>query len=724
MKSCPTHKSQQPINSSTACAEEFTLCLTGRKILDTQTFRVNKNETPAKLTGNGENRDTPESSIAHFNGGLGSYELRINLHQAVEHGNGISISYELSDWEDIHYLAIGFSSDEGFKHIKIKHTTQNEKQEITFSTTDLIYGIQTKWQEDTKALPIKDIRLYVKGTPKPEGSTISCYWAAAWSEEKQTTPSNTPTMELNSRDTPKIKKILKTIRRYITEYDQGIFYRAQVFLETGKFPILGIGSHALNWPLWAKQPDNLEKSGTYLYLWHSLSLARALLAYGHDRKDTSALFAARDVVTSWLDSSYKTAESDLKFTWYDHGTAERLLILVLMHEIGLEYSFDARFMTRLTQAIIEHGNLLENDAFYAAHQPTRYHNHAWFQDLWLIASAQILESLPCSQRWLNKGISRLCNQFNKLITQENGFSVFIENSTGYHHGVRSLVQLAAELSKGTSSEDTFTSFAQGLDAWSSFIRYPDGRSPSNGDSFRKPNPKSPHLPSPPLMKTDFQLLSKAGYAIAKGNHDSISFMLCIFATSVCTTHKHEDDLSLTLFYDGIEWLIDPSYHCYDYNLPEPCFLKSTAAHNMIVIPDHTYELTPGLSQLSGTISGTSFTISGKNQSYTGIKVTRDVSGRLDSGKIHFLDTLDPIQDNALLNLVFGEGVEVSVEGSSLTLTHPASEHKVEIIHRAGSQAWILGELMAGEGFMQLNQVKGCTLQIPDSGKLEWEISLI
>jgi hypothetical protein len=88
-----------------------------------------------------------------------------------------------------------------------------------------------------------------------------------------------------------------------------------------------------------------------------------------------------------------------------------------------------------------------SELFYASHQPTRYHNHAWFQDIALMATALAMKDFPCVEHWLETSISRLTDQLEQLIVRDKGYAVFVENSIGYHRGVQRLVEFAGELER-------------------------------------------------------------------------------------------------------------------------------------------------------------------------------------------------------------------------------------------------------------------------------------
>lgn len=622
--------------------------------------------------GNGTIHFEEDRICALFNGKPGSYDLRLNHPIPPEQANGITVRYRISGWSEIRYLAIGHSTKWGFRHVKISNPSQDEWVTFTVGYQDLAYRLTNDWA-DTAPCSIKDVRVYISGTPSDiDAARIEVTWASIWLES-----SKAQHAALQHQSHPELFEALK---RYFQRGNPALDKHAELFLKTGECPMTG--DVALSWEIAAPTPTSLPESGTYRYIWHAMQPAISLLVYGDNNNVSAATYAARDYINSWLERSYFTIDPDTKYTWYDHGTAERLLALLLMHEIGLRQAFDFRFMERLRQAIVSHGQLLESEVFYSRHQPTRYHNHAWFQDMALIAAGVAMSALPCSSRWLERAVERLNDQFRNLIVHDGPFSIFVENSIGYHHGVQSLVAFAGELVRISGTESNIPQTAQELNAWSDFLRYPDSRSPSQGDTFRKPNPVQPSdriIRGKPYAQPSTTILPSAGYAVIKGNHDNIPFMLCMFATSLSKTHKHEDDLSITLFFDGIEWLLDPSFYSHDYKEEIPAFLRSTRAHNRVVIDKLEHAITPGSTRLLPLSDDG--VITGQSDAYEGVRLTRSIKCRHDSLSIDAKETISTSKYIGSSYLVFhcGEGVKAKAFGNHLTLSHPLSHYSIQIV---------------------------------------------
>jgi len=721
--------------SNTAHRSSFESCVIERKLKHFLVFgvrdgrfidAVGEEASTIKVTGKGKARLCDDHVVSGFSGVAGSFELRLLLREPVIHGNGISVCYRLSGWKEIKYLAIGYTAGNVFRHVKLTNCRQDTWEDLSFSVDDLIYGFQNKWLLPEPTQQIQDIRLYVKGTPGEAGAEIGCKWGAAWQELPCTVEDFPFAQQRSDCSAPSPKhEVVDAIVRYIKDCNLSLEKHAREFLDSGRLPLNG--DKYLSWSIDQPLPDGLEESGTYRYLWHSMQPARTLIVYGKENSHLGAIFAARDYISAWFDRSYFKPDPDIKFTWYDHGTAERLLTLLLIHEVGREYSFDFRFMSRLRSAILKHGNLLESEAFYAAHQPTRYHNHAWFQDMALIAAGQIMVDYPCADRWLSKGVARLTDQLENLLVRDQGYAIFVENSIGYHHGIQHLAKFAGNLTRASKRESVIPLVAQELSRWSDFLRYPDNRSPTHGDTFRLPNAKEePVRRGKPYGDPLCLVLDKAGYAVVKGNQVSLPFMLCMFATSICKTHKHEDNLSLTLFFDGVEWLIDPSFHSHEYQKEEPAFLRSAAAHNCICIEGLEYDISPGMAFLAGGNIDDGFSIQGKHFAYKETELRRYVEGRLTALDFSVTDQiLTRVGRTAQLVFNLGEGVSATIRAGAVWLEHHVSNYFLKIEVLSACSYIEIQPSVAGAGFMQCSETERVCIGIPaDAGKVVWRLNAV
>lgn len=698
--------------------------LSDRVLEEWNEFSFGNNDVDLKsISGNAVLKSNQNHIEAGFKGEAGAYQFRFKLPNSIL-SNGVSARFRLRGWEAVRYVAIGYTHENTFRHVKITNAARGNWIDFSIGHHDIAYGLQNNW-ESPAVEQIEDIRLYINGTPSADGANLDVEKLWCWREKEQ----NNTVMPLEL--TPVSSELLSVIYDYLHKCFRTVEEQAQQFLKEGACPLYG--EVMLNWSANSPLPDELATVGTYQFSWHALHPATILMLYARSSGTAAPLYAARELVTNWLERSYFQVDENKKFAWYDHGTAERLIAMILMWSVGVEQKFDARFMTRLKSAIFRHAQLLDSELFYASHQPTRYHNHAWFQDIALMATALAMPDFPSAKRWLETALSRLTDQLDTLIVRDNGFAVFVENSIGYHQGVQRIVEFAGNLVALTSRNSHIPDVARELAEFSKFLRYPDNRSPAQGDTFRRSNIAEGGVRiSRPYEKTVCAILPNAGYGIVKGNNDGASFMFTVLATSLCRTHKHEDNLSFTLFFDGIEWLIDPSFYSHEYSAPIPAYLRSASAHNALAIPSLDYCIDPRMAKFEGKSSDSEFLFCGEHYAYKDTLIKRNISGRLDCLELDFVDiAINQSQHQSsdlCLMLHCGERVEAKLDNKTLILSHPDSAFQLmlnlptDFCHISFNETAtepIRG--IAGLGFMQHIAVNTITCKVPFNEFLKWNL---
>ena len=688
------------------------------------------------ISGNCNSKLVENHIQSTFQGEDGTYQFRFKLPKS-QLCNGVSARFRLNGWKSLRYVEVGYTHDNVFRHVKITNAARDKWVDFSIGHGDIAFGLQNEWAIPP-ATEIIDIRIYLRGTPSRDGATLDVEKLWCWRESESKlekffssrSDGNTCTNGVSALAVIS-PELLDVVYAYLNKCFHDAEGQAKSFLREGCCPVYG--ETALTWSGDQALPKDLGNVGTYQFSWHALHLATILMIFARKSGELAPLFAAREFITNWLDRSYFQPDQNKKFAWYDHGTAERLLAMILMWAVGVEHKFDYRFMTRLRSAIFRHGQLLDSELFYASHQATRYHNHAWFQDIALMATALAMPDFPCASRWLETALARLTDQLDTLIVRDNGFAVFIENSIGYHQGVQRIVEFAGDLVTLTGRDSHIPDVARELSEFSNFLRYPDNRAPAQGDTFRRSNASGSDVRRSKVYENPVcAILPNAGYGVVKGNHDGIPFMLTVLATSLCRTHKHEDNLSFTLFFDGIEWLIDPSFYSHEYKAPIPAYLRSAVAHNGLAIPGFDYSIEPGVAKLDGKTDGSEFLLNGEHHAYENIVVKRDIRGCIDRLEIDFLDIAKIEEKNESENLFLmfhcGEKVHVILHGQDIILSHPDSRFQLmlrlptdqcHISFNEGEVAPIRG--ITGIGFMQHTAINTVTCKVPFNEFLPWSL---
>lgn len=663
---------------------------------------------------------------ARFTGNRDTHTIEYKLKLSVK-AAGVRSRIRLRQWENIRYVAIGYMDGKTFRHIKAPNILRDGWVELGFAHQDLI------WQIQNAGLPLNDvdirtIRIFVKGTPSIEGSFIDVAGVNFVCASNYTLDVDEPLPS---------EQLLEIIYHYLKNNFRNYREDAEVLLQTNRCPMPG--GARLEWPLGDSKPKGLEDVSTYRFAWHAQHPAISLLLFAHELQHCGAILSCRTLVEQWLRTSYDAIDVDTKFTWYDHGTAERLLAFILLWSVNKQLGSDRRFQAKLGQAIVKHAQLLASEAFYAYHQPIRYHNHAWFQDAALLAAALAFPQFEEASSWRDLAISRFEDQLDHLIVRDNGFAIFVENSIGYHHGVQKLALWVGRLVGLSGVSSDVPSIAKQLVAWSDFFRYPDGRTPAQGDTFRPaPDVLGPARQGKPWPEPTCQVLPDAGYCVVKGNQQGKPFMLCMLATSLSKTHKHDDNLSITLWYDGVEWLIDPSFYSHEHQHPIAAYLRSAKAHSSVYLVGAEYSKSLGITTLADYPNTPGFKCRGTHTAYEGIEVVRTISGALDCLDFKGLDELNARSPGGLsgkvgahLSFHLAEGVTVTALADGYLLNHPASTSGLllEIDHTHGRVLHGLDSndaplSVAGQGF--LNQVSTTSIDIDfkKANLIEWRVSTV
>jgi hypothetical protein len=215
------------------------------------------------------------------------------------------------------------------------------------------------------------------------------------------------------------------------------------------------------------------------------------------------------------------------------------------------------------------------------------------------------------------------------------------------------------------------------------IKYPDGRNPSFGNSFRRVNDKKfvDTFKETRNFNPDLFNFTDSGYFIAQGGNNN-AWKLLFFAPSKSITHKHEDNLNLTFWANGVEWLIDPGFYSFDYDNPLARYAKSMKAHNIPFVDHRKYSLKPGLAKIS-LISrqNSKFQVRGISNSLENTKIIREIYGNLNSNTVQIEDQiLTELMSNEkiVFPLHFGERVSVELKDSKAILSSALVQSSVTL----------------------------------------------
>lgn len=615
-------------------------------------------------------------------------EVRILLPELVARGTGVGAEYWLTGWKNISYLALGYTHADGsFQHVKIPHPPLDgaRRQSEVWSNDDLSRLISTSFSR-AEPTAVKDVRIWARGTPDDEGGTLNLGWVGGWRGHTSAS--------LRMREDIDIPSLSSAIVKHTESLGIASRDAAESNIVGSTFQVTD--TVQLPWPDEGGLPEGLDGNVTWLYKFHSFHhVSQATLLFLNDSSRGDALDAALRWSLRWLSEGMTGPLPNMKYAWYEHGTAERLIALVHLDMILRQHRPDAAVSAELTAAIYAHALLLASDSFYVHDQPVRHHNHACFQDLALLLLAAVYET-DAADVWQAKAVLRLEEQIDSLMPLESGMRVLVENSTGYQMALGAICELAAALLPDGTARSFLLDARTEAESFYDLVAYPDGRRPANGDSARASNsaPRNTRrwrIPTESPAARSIAPFFRSGYVVTRGQHRDTPYSLVLFATSLSATHKHEDHLSVTLHLDDVEWFTDPGFTSYEADDLPAAYLRGRWGHTAVAVPDLSYDLSPGTATIrTAEMTGrTSFDIHAEHTSYPGLVVSRSIAGSLSRLRLTFSDTISATDDAETLPTAYsvihlGDGVEVHAMPRRLTLTHPHSRFALRISTRRGA----------------------------------------
>lgn len=362
----------------------------------------------------------------------------------------------------------------------------------------------------------------------------------------------------------------------------------------------------------------------------------------------------------WCINAEHNPESPLN--WHDHATAFRLRNLVnwlshcVYHQLDNGFSSDARLQS-FVALLTKHLSWLAEDSNYSKNT-----NHGFDQALVMYTVAL---SLPYAgmEQFLLLGKSRLIAELKHAFTDEG---VHKENSPGYQKfmlgRVKTLVNLDAlgDIEVSSLAKD----YVEKAETFLKALTLPNGELPMIGDT--KANERG--VMTDALGRLTIFDYSKSGYVIVKGkSYQEKIFYLLVKNTHESHYHRHDDDLSIFLFYDDEELLTDGGLGSHNEKDARRIKLRSGKAHNAPYIAGKSAERKianlkqkPVLSVREGLITGLSF-------SY-GVKISRtiDINNICDGEIIIHDDFENSGADKLAINFIT-PFASVKVENRALTI---------------------------------------------------------
>lgn len=332
-------------------------------------------------------------------------------------------------------------------------------------------------------------------------------------------------------------------------------------------------------------------------------------------KDIKYLYKAYSLILEWI-LFIKTDEERNKYKWVDHSVANRVMNFLYFYNVSIgEIQIDE---TLLSDILIEHGNFLEDDKNYTPN------NHGIMTDRSIMLLAIAMDEYERSAQWFQKGKLRISNAIYRDFSAKG---VHLENSPSYHLMTRRMFNEVESFLK----ENNLTlgkEIRQRLLQTNDYIQYmikPDQQVPLIGDS---------QIGKVTWVKKSYESFSDmhAGISIlqSKGEQANEATWLAFICGYGRKTHKHRDDLSISLFYNGKDILVDSGRYNYDSKDKIRQYFLSPQSHSTITIVGKDYTIDEPF-KMRNKIKTTSFVsnpiydyVKGVNEAYEGSKLSRGI----------------------------------------------------------------------------------------------------
>lgn len=359
-------------------------------------------------------------------------------------------------------------------------------------------------------------------------------------------------------------------------------------------------------PDWVENPlDNR----TWDFHRHSLEWLEPIIRVAAEDPDVLDLLGR--ILVDWIGSNSEPP-GRTPYVWSDHTAAIRTRVLLFgLFTLSEAGRLDDRLRMMVSQALVQHGAYLADPRFYAEGS-----NHGLEMDASLLALTAVMGPGLIARRWREIAESRLVAYFAANYSKR-GFH--LEQSPGYHLFVT--VRLMSIISFCEANDLAIPAaltrvLEKAIAVWP-FLRRPDNTVPMIGDTPQRPKPvdfgethlrllgRKPRSVAPQDMLNprgdgcSAFVDAEAGYAVYSDREptvdvadDTLSFHAVVKCNTFSSPHYHHDAGSIVLWADGLEWLVDSGYYSMEERTLERRFMRSSRAHNVVVVDDEDFEFRP------------------------------------------------------------------------------------------------------------------------------------
>lgn len=365
-------------------------------------------------------------------------------------------------------------------------------------------------------------------------------------------------------------------------------------------------SNGIDWDYQHKKNANTYQ--TYL---HSLGIVTDLLKVHKADNNPKLLKYAREIILDWHRKDHTKSKN---YAWKEHPVSSRVSNIIEFQEGSGDFKIDNETFSKI---IVDHCEYLYDEKYY------KFNNHGLMMDYGLLHASKYVTDKRLKRIYTDKAIYRVRYALLRDFTRRG---VHLENSPEYHRLVlalfRKIDKVVKEL-KLTIGKDESEIIKLAIN-YKNHIIQPNQYYPMIGDTG------SIHDPKIKKNYSDF-VDYDAGISILNNENEENaieSSMLTFKSGYHKKTHKHNDDLSVTLYLKGQELLVDSGKYSYDGKDKVRQHLVSPRGHNTVCIAHKNYKLTNPIKE-QDNIKLTKYIrkkdyklVSGVNKMYENASMTR------------------------------------------------------------------------------------------------------
>lgn len=311
--------------------------------------------------------------------------------------------------------------------------------------------------------------------------------------------------------------------------------------------------------------ENEKYGKSYQLYIHSLRFVSSLLLQYEKNEDIKYLTKAEEFIESWI--KFMNSKPKNEMIWYDHPVANRVQNII--HFLYLAKGKLNINEEKYYKVLRQHGEFLMDDSHY------NFNNHALMMDRSLMILGNILKDNDLFSTGYRRSIETFWYSFSSQGSH-------LENSPDYH---RMVLLMYIEIEKYLKNHDqtfgeTINHYLELAMQFLPIISRPDKRMPALGDSGN----------SALGRVKKYKSFSDAELGLTIIQRDKPETFYASFISGYSSiTHKHRDDLSITLYYDGDDVLIDSGKFNYGKDVRRR-YVMSPQAHSTLFFSDEDYKL--------------------------------------------------------------------------------------------------------------------------------------